>query len=147
MDNSKTLELEILITISQNKNVPTYHFHHLFEHKWKIYSPRFKELMSEEVFSTTTPITGMPYFELTSKGKTRITDLIELRESEISARLLQIQDQRTNSALSWKMVKARLNSVIHLWAPAGKMAHSEPPSDYDKLKNWIREAKPVPSKA
>ena len=147
MDNSKTLELEILITISQNKNVPTYSFHHLFEHKWKIYSPRFKELMSEEVFSTTTPITGMPYFELTSKGKTRITDLIELRESEISARLLQIQDQRTNSALSWKTVKARLNSVIHLWAPAGKMAHSEHHSDYDKLKNWIREAKPVPSKA
>jgi hypothetical protein len=147
MDNSKTVELEILITISQNKNVPTYHFHHLFEHKWKIYSPRFKELMSEEVFSTTTPITGMPYFELTSKGKTRITDLIELRESEISARLLQIQDQRANSALSWKMVKARLNSVIHLWAPSGKMAHSESPSDYDKLKNWIREVKPVPSKA
>jgi hypothetical protein len=147
MDNSKTLELEILITISQNKNVPTYHFHHLFEHKWKIYSPRFKELMSEEVFSTTTPITGMPYFELTSKGKTRITDLIELRESEISARLSQIQDQRTNTALSWKTVKARLNSVIHLWAPAGKMAHSESPSDYNKLKNWIREAKPVPSKA
>ena len=147
MDNSKTLELEILITISQNKNVPTYHFHHLFEHKWKIYSPRFKELMSDEVFSTITPITGMPYFELTSKGKTRITDLIELRESEISARLLQIQDQRTNSALSWKTVKARLNSVIHLWAPAGKMAHSEHHSDYDKLKNWIREAKPVPSKA
>jgi hypothetical protein len=147
MDNSKTVELEILITISQNKNVPTYHFHHLFEHKWKIYSPRFKELMSEEVFSTTTPITGMPYFELTSKGKTRITDLIELRESEISARLLQIQDQRTNSALSWKMVKARLNSVIHLWAPSGKLAHSESSSDYDKLKNWIREVKPVPSKA
>jgi hypothetical protein len=147
MDNSKTVELEILITISQNKNVPTYHFHHLFEHKWKIYSPRFKELMSEEVFSTTTPITGMPYFELTSKGKTRITDLIELRESEISARLLQIQDQRANSALSWKMVKARLNSVIHLWAPSGKLAHSESSSDYDKLKNWIREVKPVPSKA
>ncbi len=41
MDNSKTLELEILITISQNKNVPTYYFHHLSEHKWKIYSPRF----------------------------------------------------------------------------------------------------------
>jgi len=89
----------------------------------------------------------MPYFELTSKGKTRITDLIELRESEISARLLQMQDQRTNSVLSWKTVKARLNSVIHLWAPAGKMAHSEHHSDYDKLKNWIREAKPVPSKA
>jgi hypothetical protein len=147
MDNSKTLELEILITISQNKNVPTYHFHHLFEHKWKLYSPRFKELISDEVFSTTTPITGMPYFELTSKGKSRITDLIEQRESEISARLSQMQQQRTHTALSWKTVKARLSSVIHVWAPSGKMAHSEPPSDYDQLKDWIRQAKPIPSKA
>jgi hypothetical protein len=147
MDNSKTIELEILITISQNKNVPTYHFHHLFEHKWKIYSPRFKELMSDEVFSTITPITGMPYFELTSKGKTRITDLIELRESEISARLSQMQDQRTATAVNWKTVKARLSSVIHFWAHSEKMAQLETPSDYDKLKNWIREAKPVPSKA
>jgi hypothetical protein len=147
MDNSKTLELEILITISQNKNVPAYHFHHLFEHKWKLYSPRFKELMSDEVFSTTTPITGMPYFELTSKGKTRITDLIELREAEISARLSQMQEQRANTALSWKTIKARLNSIIHSWAPSGKMARSEPPSDYDKLKDWIRQAKPIPSEA
>jgi hypothetical protein len=147
MDNSKTLELEILITISQNKNVPTFHFHHLFEHKWKLYSPRFKELMSDEVFSTITPITGMPYFELTSKGKTRITDLIELRESEISARLSQMQDQRTATAVNWKTVKARLSSVIHFWAHSEKMAQLETSSDYDKLKDWIRQAKPVPSKA
>jgi hypothetical protein len=147
MDNSKTLELEILITISQNKNVPTFHFHHLFEHKWKLYSPRFKELMSDEVFSTITPITGMPYFQLTSKGKTRITDLIELRESEISARLSQMQDQRTATAVNWKTVKARLSSVIHFWAHSEKMAQLETSSDYDKLKDWIRQAKPVPSKA
>ena len=147
MDNSKTLELEILITISQNKNVPTYHFHHLFEHKWKMYSPRFKELMSDEVFTATKPITGMPYFELTSKGKTRITDLIEQRESEISERLSQIQHQRTNTALNWRTVKARLSSVIHLWAPSGKVTHSQTRSDYGKLKEWIRQAKPIPSKA
>jgi len=147
MDNSKTLELEILITISQNKNVPIYHFEHLFEHKWKIYYPRFKELLSDEVFSATTPITGLRSYELTSKGKSRIAELIELRESEITARLSQLQLQRTASALNWKTVKARLNSVIHLWIPSGKMAASEPPSDYDKLKTWIRHAKPVPHKA
>src|SRR6201995_293962 len=98
MDNSKTLELEILITISQNKNVPVYHFHHLFEHKWKLYNPRFSELMSDGVFNTTTPITGLPYYELTNKGKSRITELIEQRESEISARLMQIQQERTSTA-------------------------------------------------
>jgi len=147
MDNSKTIELEILLTISQNKNVPIYHFQHLFEHKWKIYYPRFKELLSDEVFSTTTPITGMRSYELTSKGKSRITDLIEQRESEISARLSQLQNQRTASALNWKTVRARLSSVIHLWAQSGKAAESVPHSDYDKLKSWIRQAKPVPHKA
>ena len=147
MDNSKTLELEILLTISQNKNVPIYHFQHLFEHKWKIYYPRFKELLSDEVFSTTTPITGMRSYELTSKGKSRITELIEQRESEISARLSQLQHERTASVLNWKTVKARLSSVIHIWAQSGKVAASEPPSDYNKLKSWIRQAKTVPHKA
>ena len=147
MDNSKTLELEILLTISQNKNVSIYHFQHLFEHKWKIYYPRFKELLSDEVFSTTTPITGMRSYELTSKGKSRITELIEQRESEISARLSQLQNQRTAPALNWKTVRARLSSVIHLWAQSGKAADSVPHSDYDKLKTWIRQVKPEPHKA
>lgn len=147
MDNSKTLELEILITISQNKNVPTYHFHHLFEHKWRLYSPRFKELMSDEVFSTKTPITGMPYFELTSKGKSRITDLIEQRESEISARLSNLQHQRTTNTLTWKSVRATLQSVVHMWSPAEKTASAEQRPDLHKLKTWFRQNKPVPHKA
>ena len=147
MDSSKTLELEILITISQNKNVPIYHFEHLFEHKWKTYYPRFKELLSDEVFSATTPITGLRSYELTSKGKSRIAELIDQRESEITARLSQLQQQRTESALNWKTVRARLNSVIHMWIPAGKMTASEPPSDYNKLKSWIRQAKHIPQKA
>ena len=147
MDNSKTLELEILLTISQNKNVPIYHFQHLFEHKWKIYYPRFKGLLSDDVFSTSTPITGMRSYELTSKGKSRITELIEQRESEISARLSQLQHERTAPALNWKTVKARLSSVIHIWAQSGKVVASESSSDYDKLKSLIRQAKPVPHKA
>ena len=147
MDNSKTLELEILITISQNKNVPIYHFQHLFEHKWKIYYPRFKELLSDDVFSETSPITGLRSYELTSKGKSRIAELIEQRESDITARLSQLQKQRTTTVLNWKMLKARLNSAIHLWSPQEKMAHTQPPSDYAKLKAWIRHAKPTPSKA
>ena len=147
MDNSNTLELEILITISQNKNVPTCHFQHLFEHKWKIYYPRFNELMSDGVFNTATPITGLPFYELTSKGKSRITELIEQRESEISARLSQLQDERVATGLNWKTVKARLSSVIHLWAAQEKMAQTEPPSDYGKFKTWIRQSRPVPHKA
>ena len=147
MDNSHTLELEILITISQNKNVPTYHFHHLFEHKWKTYNPRFSELRSDGVFNTATPITGLPYYELTPKGKSRIAELIEQRESEISDRLLQIQSQRTAAAFNWKAVKVRLYAAIHLWAPAEKATHSQRRSDFDKLKARIRETKLIPHKA
>jgi hypothetical protein len=147
MDNSKTLELEILITISQNKNVPIYHFHHLFEHKWKTYNPRFSELISDGVFNTATPITGLPYYELTSKGKSRITELIEQRESEIAARLSTMQQERTATAMSWKTVRARIHSLVHLWAPAGKTASPEPRSDYDKIKVWVKESKLTPHKA
>ena len=146
MDNSHTLELEILITISQNKNVPIYHFHHLFEHKWKTYNPRFSELMSDGVFSTATPITGLPYYELTSKGKSRITELIEQRESEISARLLQIQEERTAHAINWKTVVARLNAFVHLWSPA-KSARTEGRSSYIKLKAPVRQSNLIAHKA
>jgi hypothetical protein len=147
MDNSHTLELEILITISQNKNVPVYHFHHLFEHRWKTYNPRFSELMSDGVFSTATPITGLPYYELTSKGKSRITELIEQRESEISARLLQIQEERTAHAINWKTVMARLNAFVHLWSPAEKTARTERRSDFDKLNARVGQTKLIPHKA
>jgi hypothetical protein len=124
MDSRKSLELEILITISQNKQVPACHFQHLFEHKWKLYHPRFNELISEGVFNAAKPITGMPYYELTSKGKLRIAELIELRESEVSARLLQIQNEKSVSTPYWKTVKTRLNSVLHFWAPSEKPAGS-----------------------
>ena len=147
MDNSKTLELEILITISQNKNVPIYHFQHLFEHKWKLYYPRFKELLSDDVFSATAPITGMRSYELTSKGKSRITELIEQRESEINDRMSRLKRQRTDNAFNWKTLKARLSSAIHLWAPSGKMANLERRSDYNKIKSWIRQDGPTPHKA
>lgn len=144
MDNSETLELEILITISQNKNVPIYHFQHLFEHKWKIYYTRFKELQSDEVFTATTPITGMRSYELTSKGKSRITELIEQRESEINDRLSRLQNHQTATAFNWKTLIARLSSAMNLWAPSGKM---ERRPDYDKIKSWVSHAKPIPHKA
>jgi DNA-binding PadR family transcriptional regulator len=147
MDNSHTIELEILITISQNKTVPTCHFQHLFEHKWKTYYPRFNELKSDGVFNTTTPITGLPYYELTSKGKTRITELIEQRESEISARLSQFQQQRTAAAPYWKTVRARLQSVVHIWAPVEKKAGLQRRSDLDLIKAWFKRAKLIPHKA
>ncbi len=52
MDNTKTMELEILIAISQNRKVPTHQFYQHFEHKWKLYSSAFDELLSEGLFAT-----------------------------------------------------------------------------------------------
>lgn len=143
MDNSKNLDLEILITISQNKHVPTCHFQHLFEHKWKLYHTRFNELISDGAFNTATPITGMPYYELTSKGKNRITELIEQRESEVSERLLQLQQQRATTTPYWKTVKARLQLVIHMWT-SPEIAGKGRRSDYDSVKERLRRFRPMP---
>jgi hypothetical protein len=115
MDSSKTLELEILIAIGQNKDVPTSHFQYLFEHKWKMYHPRFNELMNDGVFNTATPITGTACYELTSKGKSRMSELIKQRESEVSARLSQLQHPKTATTPYWKTVRARLQSAVHIW--------------------------------
>jgi hypothetical protein len=145
MDNIKNLDLEILITISQNKHVPTCHFQHLFEHKWRLYHTRFNELISDGDFNAATPITGMPYYELTSKGKNRITELIEQRESEVSERLMQLQQQRAATTPYWKIVKARWQSVIHMWKSPEK-AEKERRSDYDNVKEWISSARPVSQK-
>jgi hypothetical protein len=112
VENNKTSDLEILITISQNKNVPIYHFQYLFEQKWKIYYPRFNELISEELFISTTPIVGLPSYELTSKGKSRLIDLIEQRESDITARLSHLQNQRASYGVNWKTIIARWGTVL-----------------------------------
>ncbi len=113
MDNIINLELEILITISQNKNVPTSHFCNLFEHKWKIYQPRLNELVSDGVINTTTPITGMQFYELSGKGKCRLGELIELRETNIKACQSRIKQKKPATTLDWKNVKAMMNSIIH----------------------------------
>jgi hypothetical protein len=113
MDNITNLELEILINISQNKNVPTSHFCHLFEYKWKIYQPRLNELVSDGVINTTTPITGMQFYQLSSKGKCRLGELIELRERNIQARQSHIKQKKPVTTLDWKNLKAMMNSIIH----------------------------------
>ena len=113
MDNITNLELEILITISQNKNVPTSHFCSLFEHKWKIYQPRLNELVSDGVINTTAPSTGMQFYQLSGKGKCRLGDLIEQRESNIKAGLSHVKQKKPATTLDWKNVKAMMNSIIH----------------------------------
>jgi hypothetical protein len=118
MNTIKNLELEILITVSQNKKVPTQYFHHLFEHKWKLYSTRFNELVLEGLFEVVTSTTGISIFELTSKGKTRIAELLQQRERDVTIRLTLLKQRRPVTVLDWKPVMALLNSVIHFLAPS-----------------------------
>ena len=118
MDNTKTMELEILIAISQNRKVPTHQFYLHFEHKWKLYSSAFDELISEGLFAAT-PVDDKSVYEFTSKGKVRMTELIEQRETDIQARLSLLKQQRPVPAFGWKSARALLNSIAHF------LVHSE----------------------
>jgi len=107
MDNNKTLELEILIVVRQNRRLPTHHFYKLFEHRWKLYKSKFNELATEGLFETVT-IAGIPIYELTSKGRVRITGLIEQRERDITIRLLHLKQIRPEPTRSWTSAMAFL---------------------------------------
>ena len=113
MDNITNLELVILITISQNKNVPISHFCRLFEHKWKIYQTRLNELVSDGIISITAPITGMQFYQLSAIGKCRLEELIEQRERNVKALLSHIKQKKPVKIRYWKNVKAMMSSIIH----------------------------------
>ena len=84
MDNNTNLELEILITLSQNRKIASSEFSQLFEDQWNRYDAKFRELspcgLFEEVISS-----GVKVYSLTDKGKIRITDLIDQRNPNCCA--------------------------------------------------------------
>jgi hypothetical protein len=123
MDNSNTLELEILIAVSQNRGIPTHQFSQLFENKWKLYDTAFNELTPEKLFDVQT-IDGTPVYELTGKGKRRITELIEQREKEIAVRILHLKNERPLPVPGRKSLLALLNSIAHFWVPSKKIPNS-----------------------
>jgi uncharacterized protein with ParB-like and HNH nuclease domain len=123
MDNSNTLELEILIAVSQNRRVPTHQFSRLFEHKWKLYEAALNELVPEKLFDIQT-IDGTPAYELTGKGKLRITELIEQREKDIAIRISNLKNERTLPSPARKSLTGLLNSIAHFWLPSKKITNS-----------------------
>jgi len=125
MENSKTLELEILITVRQNRKVPTRDFYKLFEHKWNLYDTKFNQLIIEGLFLPVR-IGDQPVFQLTSRGKTRIAELLELREREITVRLLHLKQPSQSPSRSRKSAIAVLNSIVHFWISSQKIAESRP---------------------
>ena len=140
MDNTKTMELEILIAISQNRKVPTHQFYQHFEHKWKLYSSAFDELLSEGLFATA-PVDDKSVYELTSKGKVRITELIEQREADIHSRLLLLKQEKPVPAAGLKSAMTLLNSITHFLLHSEKPAKSKPLSGYRGIKSLSRQTR------
>jgi hypothetical protein len=124
MDNSKTLELEILIAVRQNRKIPTRDFYKLFGHNWKWYDAKFNQLMIEGLFLPVR-MGDLPVFQLTSRGKTRIAELLEQREGEIAVRILQMKQLSQPSLRGGKSVLAILSSVLHFWVSSQKIAESK----------------------
>jgi hypothetical protein len=125
MENSKNLELEILITVRQNRKVPANDFHKLFEHNWNFYNSKFNQLITEGLFMPVR-IADLPVYQLTSRGKTRIAELLEQREREITLRLLHLRQLSQSPARGGKSAMAVLNSIIHFWISSQKIAESKP---------------------
>ena len=123
MNNNDTLELEILIAVSQNKRVPIHQFSRLFEHKWKLYDTALNELIPEKLFDVQT-IEGTTVYALTGKGKRRITELIEQRENDITIRVLHLKNERSLPAPGRKSLMGLLNSIAHFWEPSKKITNS-----------------------
>lgn len=135
MDNTKTMELEILIAVSQNKKVPTHQFYQHFEHKWKLYSSAFDELLFEGLFAAS-PVDDKTVYELTGKGKVRITELIEQREADIHARLLLLKQERPVATHGWKSAMTLLNSITHFLLHSEKVSKPKQLSGYHGIKTW-----------
>jgi len=140
MDNTKTMELEILIAISQNRKVPTHQFYQHFEHKWKLYSSAFDELLSEGLFATA-PVDDKSVYELTSKGKVRITELIEQREAEVHSRLLLLKQEKPVPATGWKSTMALLNSIVHFLLHSEKATKPKHLSGYRGVNSLTRQTR------
>ena len=139
MDNRTTQELEMLITVSQNKKVPATDFRHLLEHKWKSYSVQFSELESEGFFKLTYPLPGteISIYELTAKGKMRITELLEKREQEIDLLLIQLKHGRPQTFHGWKTIFAQTNAYINRPSHKFKIPNTALKSDYNRIKSWL----------
>jgi predicted transcriptional regulator len=124
MDNPKSVELEILIAVSQNKNIPAHVFPQMFEHKWKLYNPTFNSLVQDGLFRIETNA-GTSGYELTGKGKARIIDLIDQREKNIQFRLSAMNQKRPEAAPALKSKMSFLNYIAQWWVTSGNVKNSE----------------------
>ncbi len=127
MEIIKSLELDLLITISQNKKVPYEKFYQIFEDKWKLYSSRFDELKPKGLFKVSIQSSELTSYELTGKGKLRMMDLVNVRNYEIEIRSIQrIQNKPVMIFPGWKILTGLLNYLKRIQFHSKDIPHPEP---------------------
>jgi hypothetical protein len=89
MEKSEQMELEILISIRNNPNIPVDEFYKIFDCNWTIYRVFMGVFYNKGLFiiSRHEVIPGLNRFELTWKGKCREKELLEERSKKISKSL------------------------------------------------------------
>ncbi|MDP9040573.1 MAG: hypothetical protein M3N30_01250 [Bacteroidota bacterium] len=97
METFKKIELELLLAIRNHEELPTNDFEQQFESNWETYRIKFHELGKKELFFISAPVTGQGSYELTRKGKLRITELLSERCNEVETRLVQLRTKRNYS--------------------------------------------------
>ena len=117
MNNMKTLELEILVTIMQNKMVPINRFHKLFDYKWELYRVHFNELKTGGLFKVTAPGVGASGYELTLLGKARLDELLKDRENEVEFRLTLLSKKKHPPGRQ-SMKSFFLKLISHKYSPS-----------------------------
>jgi hypothetical protein len=85
MEQAKSLELEILLTVRKNKKVPARKFHELFEQDWNLYRSKINELIVQKFLKITTQGQGICVFKLSSKGEYRMDELLTESAREIES--------------------------------------------------------------
>jgi hypothetical protein len=86
MEKSEQMELEILISIRNNPNIPVDEFYKIFDCRWTTYRVFMGVLYNKELFSISRHelIPGLNRFELTCTGKGREAELLQERDREIA---------------------------------------------------------------
>jgi hypothetical protein len=109
-------ELLLLIAIRNNRKIPIEEFYKLFDDNWHVYSSRFRDLETEELFikSALEHLPGSYKYELTKKGKHRIMELINERSYAIDFNLVKLKHARELSKVTGPGIFRRISGFFTL---------------------------------
>jgi hypothetical protein len=109
-------ELLLLIAIRNNRKIPIEEFYKLFDDNWHVYSNRFRDLETEELFikSALEHLPGSYKYELTKKGKHRIMELINERSYAIDFNLVKLKHARELSKVTGPGIFRRISGFFTL---------------------------------